>query len=366
MLARSLVRHNLGKGERNMILGKSSPNAIENPPRRVLIIRPFFLGDILLCLPVAQAIKRRWPDARITWLLREEWTDLLRSHSVVDEVIPFCQRKMHSVRAPAEFFRVMRELRQRSFDLVLNLSWDRSSAVWAWFSGAARRIGIEEYGRPRLSALLHTETVVAPERSEDRRHMADFYYQPLKLLGFEPRTEPPRISATEEEQKGVDDRLNSAFRVSRSAFVLIHPGARLKYREWPAERFAELIRALSQKTSHAIVLVCGPGEESWVSQLAEKATTIHHPPSTILFWPAPSLGEFMALAKRAALFIGNESGPMHLAAAVECRVMAIFRTDPTRWGPLGPRHRIVGGNNDLQNVTVESALDTILTALESK
>ena len=115
-----------------------------------------------------------------------------------------------------------------------------------------------------------------------------------------------------------------------------------------------------------MVLVCGPGEESRVSQLAEKVTTIHHPPSTILFCPAPSLGEFMALAKRAVLFIGNESGPMHLAAAAGCRVVAIFRTDPARWGPLGSGHRIVDGSNGLQNVSVENAPKSVLTALKNE
>jgi len=350
------------------ILGKVLPNATENPPERILIIRPYYLGDILLCLPVAQAIKRRWPHARIAWLLREEWTDLIHHHSMVDEAIPFSQKRMHSIRAPAEFFRVARELRKRSFDLVLNLSWDRSSALWAWASGAAVRIGIEEYGRPRLTSLLHTSTVVAPERSTDRRHMADFYYEPLRPLGFERRTDLPQIFPTDDEQRKVDARLASALGIQHvqelhpppsilhPSFILVHPGARLQYREWPVERFVELIGELSKKTSHVIVLVCGPGEEPWASQLAEKAFTT-------LFWPAPSLGELMALTRRAVLFIGNESGPMHLAAAAGCRVVAIFGTDPARWGPLGSGHRVVADEKGLEQISVEKVLTVVLNGL---
>lgn len=351
-IGRSVVR--TAAALRQAILGRPVLPTLASLPQRILIIRPFFLGDIILSLPVAQAIRRHRPDAHIAWLVREEWRDLLPGHSVVDEIIPFSKARMHSAAAPKEFLRVARELRCRRFDMTLNLAWDRSSTLWSQASGAPVRLGIEEYGRPRLLALVNTATVAAPERSGDRRQMADFYYEPLRLLGFELRTEPPKMSATVEEQRRVDDRLDSAFPIPRSPFVLIHPGGRLRNKRWPAERFAELIRALAENTAHPIVLTCGPGEEPWVVELA--ATL---PAGRSLFWPSPSLGELMAFARRAAVLVANDSGPAHLAAAAGCRVVALFGTDPARWHPLGPGHEVLGGAGGMTAITPSEVLGAI-------
>ncbi len=354
-IGRQIVQ--VGRLIRQMLPGRKALPGIQNLPTRILIIRPFFLGDILLCLPIAQAIKRQRPDTQISWLLRQEWTDLIRDPSPVDEVIPFSQKKMHSIRSVGEFMRVTRELRKRSFEIVINLSWDRSSILWAWASGAPFRIGIEEYGRPRLLSLLHTITVLAPERSRDQRHMADFYYEPLRLLGFGSRTEIPEISSTSEEEQRVMMRLKPAWDETQR-FLLVHPGGRLICKRWPVERFAELIHRLQKETTHPIVLVCGPGEELWAANLAVALAS-----ERILFWPVPSLGELMALAERAALFIGNDSGPMHLSAACGCRVVAIVGTNSTRWVPLGNGHQIIRGTTGLDVVTVRQVSDAVLKVL---
>lgn len=320
---------------RDALAGVPKLPAASNLPERILIIRPFFLGDILLSLPLAQEIKRRRPGAQVTWLLREEWKELLLNHSVVDEVIGFSQARMHSVRAPSEFFRITQELRQRRFDLAISLSWDRSSTMWTWASGAPIRIGIEEFGRPRLLSLLYHSTVVAPERSRDSQHMADFYYEPLRLLGAEARSECPTLFATPEENETVDLRLES-FCEENFPLILIHPGSRLSQKRWPLPHFAELIQALSVETHYRIVLTCGPGEEALVADLASNL-----PEGRGSFWPAPSIGEFVALAKRSTLFIGNDSGPMHMAAAAGCSVLALFGSDSTRWRPIGPRSHVL-------------------------
>jgi ADP-heptose:LPS heptosyltransferase len=338
---------------RETLFGRAVLPTVETFPRRILIIRPFYLGDILLCLPVAQAIKRQCPDARIAWLLREEWAELLNDHCVVDEVIPYSEQRLHSSAALDEIARVTAELRKRSFDLVLNLTWDRSSSWWTWRSGASVRLGIEEFGRPRLSSLLHTATVMAPERSQDRSHMADFYYEPLRQIGFSARTERPKIRATAEEQERVKQRLRSSLS-GNSFFVLIHPGARLANKQWPPARFRELIERLIWETVHGVVLVCGPGEESLTAELAKAL-----PQGRGLFWAVPALGELMALAEQAAVFVGNNSGPMHLAAAVGCRVVALFGMDPTRWSPVGEGHQVLGGAQGLTSVSVEDVLRAV-------
>lgn len=322
-------------------------------PPRILLIRPYFLGDILLCLPLAQALRKARPDVQISWLLREEWREALEHHSVVDEVIPFSQEALRSFHAPREFLRIARELRQRNFGLVLTLAWDRISNLWAYASAAPIRIGIEEYGRPRFSSLTHHAAVITPNRTQDERPMTDFYFEPLRLLGFGHRTENPRVTPTQEERQSVVDR------VGFKPFLLIHPGGRLSNKRWPPERFAELIRALREKTADSFVLICGPGEASWVCDLMMAL-----PSGRGIFWPTPSLGELMALAERSRLFIGNDSGPMHLAAAAGSRCVVLFGTDSTRWRPAGIRHLILGGPGGMHQVRVKDVLKALDAILE--
>jgi heptosyltransferase-3 len=308
----------------------------------------------------------------------------------VDEVIPWPGP------GAGEWWRFLRGLRGR-FDLVLSLAWDRSTPWVALATGARWRIGIEEHGRPRLSSLLHTHTVVAPERSADPRPMADFYFEPLRAMGFGPRDETPRLAPTPEEAREVEERLAAGLGTTEG-FLLVHPGGRLKNKRWPAGRFAEVLRGLkfprpppsacragapglrsperlrgeggSPAADPAdgnrsgcptgdlpVVLVCGPGEEGWAADLARDL-----PPGRGMFWPAPALGELLALAARARLFLGNDSGPMHVAAAAGCRAVAIFGADPRRWGPCGEGHRVVGGAGGMEGVPAEAVLAALKEA----
>lgn len=327
--------------------GLPSPREI---PARILIIRPYFLGDIVLCLPVAQALRRVRPDARISWICRPEWAPLLRGQAAVDEVIAWPKS---GLREWTTFLRALR----RQYDLVLALSWDRATPWVARATGAPRRIGIEEFGRPRLSSLLHTHTVVAPERATDHRPMADFYFEPLRQMGFPAREEAPRLTPAAEQEPRVDERLGT---LEASGVLLAHPGGRLRNKRWPPERFAETLRRLSVREDLACVLVCGPGEETWAADLAREL-----PPGRGVFWPSPSLGELIALARRARLFLGNDSGPMHVAAAAGCRCVAVFGGDPRRWRPCGEGHRIVTGARGLGSVSVDAVVEAVQQAWAS-
>lgn len=335
---------------RDAVLRPPPLSRLDGLPRRILIIRGYFLGDVVLCLPVAQALRRSRPDARISWLTRPEWVPLLRGHTPVDEVIPLPGRDMR------DWIALLRDFRGR-FDLVLSLAWDRSTSWIARATGAPVRIAIEEHGRPRLSSLLHTHTVVAPDRTVDRRPMTDFYYEPLRLLGFGPLKEIPRLAPTTDEDREVGDRLLGGLGVERG-FLLVHPGVRLSDRHWPVERFAEVLRGLGAAGENGVVLVCGPGEEGWAASLARDL-----PSGKGMFWPVPSLGELIALAKRASFFLGNNSGPMHVAAAAGCRVVAVFGGDPCRWGPCGEGHRVVTGPSGIESIPASRVSAALREAL---
>lgn len=348
-----------GRKLKASLFGKPDLPDKNNIPNNILIIRPFFLGDILLCLPVAQDLKKANPSCKISWLLREEWEDLLRNHSAVDEVIGFSQQKMHGWKSLGESFRVIRQLRKKRFDLIINLSWDRSTAWWCWLSGAKSTVAIEEFGRPRLVSLLYSSTIIAPERSIDNRHMADFYFEPMKLMGFETRREDPKVHATPDENEEVEIILSEPSEKT----LLIHPGGRLGNKRWDPNRFSELLDRLAGSNEFRelkIVLVCGPAEESWACELSK-----HLPEGRGVFVAAPTLGQFMALASRARLFVGNDSGPMHLAAASGCPVLALFGVDSTRWRPLGEKSEVIENRSGLDKISVNDVYDRIQNAMKA-
>jgi heptosyltransferase-3 len=281
----------------------------------------------------------------------------LKDHVPVDRIVSFSQEKLHSWSAAIEFFRVTREVRGISPDWILNLSWDRTSILWSWFSGAPVRVGIEEYGRPRLLSLLYSKVVTAPERSRDARHMADFYFEPLRTLGFLEGLQYPKLQPGIEAQERVRMLLETVFgRIP--GFILIHPGGRLKQKRWPVEKFSELIRSLLPRTEMKVVVVCGPGEEMWASELERVL-----PQKRGWFWASPQLSEYIALAGMASVFVGNDSGPMHVAAAVGCPCVAIFGNDPTRWKPMGEEHGVIGGTAGFHQVEVETVLKAIIAKL---
>jgi heptosyltransferase III len=217
---------------------------------------------------------------------------------------------------------------------VFNLSWDRSTMLWTWLSGARWKLGIEEFGRPRLLSLFYTHSVESPDRRADNSSMADFYFAPMKLLGFSERVDAPQLVPSGCDLDSIDSFLSET--LGDRSFVLIHPGSRLSHKRWPEEHFLTFVKMLSSRFPElAFVLACGPGESKWAASWMES-----FPGDKSLFLPNPTLGELIALAARCALFVGNDSGPMHLAAATGCPVLALF-ANPSRWEPLAEKKRVV-------------------------
>ena len=269
---------------------------------RILILKPSSLGDILHALPAVNLIRGRYPDAHLAWLVNTAFTSLLKQCPLVDEIIPFPRHDWR--RLPA----LVGRLRRGRYDLVVDLQGLLRSGLLAALTGAPRRVGLSD---AREGAhLFHNEIVPVP-----RLHAVDRYLRAAQYLGG---TGPVAFPL------GLSPSLQS------EGYLAIHASARWPTKLWGDDKFAELIRQLPRER---VILTGSAAEAPRIGQLAQGCRNLAG--QTDLF-------ELAEWYRRCAVVVSNDSGPMHLAAAVGTPVVAIFGpTDPVLTGPYGDRHRVL-------------------------
>jgi heptosyltransferase-1 len=276
---------------------------------RVLIVRLSAMGDVLHALPAATALREAHPEWRIGWAIEPRWKPLLAAEGaqgrgpampIVDRIhiVPARQwaRSPVTLKTLQEIGRVRRDLRDERYDICVDLQGAVRSAVIARWARVDRLIG-EDAPRERAARW--------------------FFKERVKTRGVPIDTEAERKAD-----------------VIRGPLVLIHPGAGWGAKRWPPERYATVAIGL-RDSGYKVMVNAGPGEESLASEVAElsggAATTLQS-----------SISELIAITRRAALVIGGDSGPVHLASALDRPVVGIFGpTDPARNGPFGGKFRVL-------------------------
>lgn len=312
--------------------------------RRILIIKPSSLGDIVHALPILAAVRDAYPKAHIAWLVGTSFRALLDGHPLLDEVIPFDRkhygRMLSSPRSLLDFLGFCRALRRRRFDLVLDLQGLFRSGFLAWISGARRRVGFAQ--ARELARCFYTVRVrcEAPPRAgaapTTDLHAVDRNIKLARAIGLE--IEQPAFPLN------IDDALHAAAAqrlaaagVSAGEFVAVLPGARWESKRWAAESWAALIDALQQRNAPRVVLLGGPDERDLAASIVAAA---RGPVANLV--GQTSLRELAAILARAKRVICCDSGPMHIAAALNRPLVALFGpTNPARTGPYSPRATVV-------------------------
>jgi lipopolysaccharide heptosyltransferase I len=299
---------------------------------RVLIIKPSSLGDIVHTLPVARILRTRFPEAEIHWLINDCFLGFGGLFEDVDRLIPFRRKEWAKPQKLGEFFRFLRELRKTEYDLVLDFQGLFRSGLCTLAAGG-ETWGFK--GARELAPLGYRHRVEIPT---DIRHAVD---KNLHLLGAalgEPCSyQSPRLGKDPEaafeaaelrSSQGMDGRL-----------VAIGPMSRWPSKSWPPAFFAETLKRLfanSADNVHAWLL--GAPEEREVGETIVAACG--HPRLHNLMGKT-SLSAMIELLRESSLMLTNDSGPMHIAAAMELPTVALFGpTDPTLTGPYGDHHQV--------------------------
>jgi len=290
--------------------------------RSVLVVRLRSIGDAVLSTPTLAALRRHLPAARIDVLLEDWVAPLLEGSEDVDRVVKV-RRKSQSSR-----FAVARELRAARYDVVYNLHGGSTAALLTRATGATHRVGFASYSY----AALHNH--LAPPSStlwgREKIHSAE---QQLALAGWTgvPVTDrpPSRLAVTPESAARVAERLGAAGIRPAAAFALLHPAAAFDTKTWAAANFARVVEHLS-KRGLATVAVAAPHESRVLEELRTQAR------AQVVSFTDLSLPELSALAARASLFVGNDSGVAHMAAAVGAPSVVVFgSSNVSNWRPWG-------------------------------
>lgn len=293
-------------------------------PDRILVIKLRYVGDVLLATPVLSRLREGFPQAHLAMLVNPGTDGVVRGHPALDDVLVVERGN------PARQWRFARELRARRYDLVIDLTDSDRSAVLSWLTGAPVRLGYNSEGRRR--GCLYTRIVEA-----DRFGMHQVCYQlkATEALGLEGPPPEPVLVVSPEAQSAADRLLQEAgIDVSRP-LVCLHPGARWWFKSWPGARFAALADRVQTETSAQALFLGGEQERSMAGRIAESMKT----PFRSLVGRT-GLQELAAVLARAALHVGNDNGPMHMAAALRVPVVGLFGpSDPALWGPWGDGHR---------------------------
>jgi lipopolysaccharide heptosyltransferase I len=292
-------------------------------PNRVCLIKPSALGDIVQALPVLAGLRRLWPSAHIAWVVNAGFAGILEGCPGLDEIIPFPRRA-----GPFSLASLAWNLLRGGFDLTIDLQGLFRSAALAWLTRAPRRVGFAT--AREWATLAYTDTVNVNWRGMSAV-LANWSI--AQALGCQGPPPPARLGLTASHRADVQRLLGELPR----PLIAIHAGASWQTKRWPAEHFAALASRALASFGGGVVIVGGPGEEAIGKAIA---SSIVGPVLDITGKTA--LLQLAAILEAADVMLSNDSGPMHLAAALGTRVVSPFTcTSPLRAGPFGPVHRAV-------------------------
>jgi lipopolysaccharide heptosyltransferase I len=292
-------------------------------PQRILITRLSAIGDCVQTMPLACALRDLYPQAYIAWVVERAAAPLVATLVELSRVIVVPKNVLHSPRA---VWTLRRELRAERFDLALDPQSLLKSAALGWLSGARRRIGFAPPVGREIAPWLNGERV----RSR-AVHRIDRYLELLQPLGVQ--TPALRFglhispaAAAFAAEAATDARL-------RNGYAILNQGAGWDSRLWPTERFADVARQLATWGIGSLITWGGRRERVWAEEVVSGSC------GAAVLAPPTSLVELAALISRARLFVGADTGPMHLAAALGTPSIGLFGTTRCEeTGPRGPGH----------------------------
>ena len=327
----------------------------QSPPR-LLFIRTDRLGETLLALPAAAALRAAYPQARLTLLMQPALQPLLAGVPGIDEVLAY------DGAAPSAWWRralrLGRALRPRRFDVAVVSNPKKELHLAVWLAGIPVRAG---YGRKWGGLLTHR---VPDRKALGERHEVEYNLELVsRVVGPLTTGSIPtvRLPLREEEQGTVRQLLARHGVQGSDPFLVVHPWTSNPVKRWPAARYRELVRMMAQRLP--VVVVGGPEAVGVTSDVIPAGQ-----PRVVNLVGGLSLSELAELLRSARLLVSNDSGPVHLAAAVGTPTVVLFggsslAAGPRRWGPLGEGHTVIW-KGSMEDITVDDVVAVVRGALE--
>ena len=288
---------------------------------KILILKPSSLGDVVQALPVLRSLKQQLPQSEVYWWIDSALAPLLEDDPDLAGVVRFERRRWAAPPHWGELWRSIRWVRRQSFEWVIDLQCLARSGIFAWLANAGLTIGLDE---PREAARMFYD--VAARRPSFHTHAVDWYLRILPLLGLTPSNNFSWLPV----RSHVIETLRRKWPVDGRSWVLLQPGARWLNKRWSVESFALLARQVLQRfPENHIAILGGPQDTALGATIAGKAG-----PRCLDLTGQLSLPEMVEWIRLCQLMVTNDTGPMHVAAALGKPVVALFGpTEPRRTGP---------------------------------
>jgi lipopolysaccharide heptosyltransferase II len=312
----------------------------------ILLVRLRQIGDVVFTTPAVRALRRRFPDAHLTYLVEPAAAPIVANNPHLNEVLVVPRRR--GIRGLVSDVALGRRLQARRFDLAIDFHGGPRASLLTWLSGARVRIGYEVAGR----SWMYTRRV-ARARALRPRHSVVNQWDLLAALDIaapDPADTPAEMPADRAAAAAVDARLARAGVAPVDRLVVVHVSAGNPFRRWPFEHFVELIAALAaEDPSRRVIVTSGPSEEAAAARVIAAA---HERAGAGVAARVLSCGEFSlvelrALLDRASLYIGGDSGPLHIASTTTVPIVGLY-------GPTLPERSAPWRHPDLATESVDA------------
>jgi heptosyltransferase I len=296
---------------------------------KILILKPSSLGDVIQALPVLRLLKRHRPASEIFWWIDSQLAPLLEEDPDLTGVVRFERQRWAAPGHWPEMLRSIRWLREQNFDWVIDLQCLARSGAFAWLANGKFLIGLDEvregargfYDRAVRRASFHT-------------HAVDWYLAVLPQLGVPLHWNFPWLP----ERPEMANRVKAKWQTGKARWIAIQPGARWANKRWPVEYFAALVRRLAEKFSDTRFAILGGKEDQPLGGIIARV----EPERCFNLCGQTSLPEMVEWVRLCDLMITNDTGPMHVAAALGKPLVALFGpTEPRRTGPYGQLNNVL-------------------------
>ena len=290
--------------------------------KRILIVKLSSIGDVVHALPTLSALRKKFPKSYIAWVVKKQIADIIIGHPYLDEVITY--------EGPSK---TAKKLRSLKFDLAIDLQGLFRSGFLTFSSGAKVRLGFSRANSRELSHLFLNQRVTP---GEEDRHVIDKNLSLLRPLGIEVREKEFIIPISHKKREHITSFLKERKIISSDILIALHPGASWPSKLWPEEKWAELVDRLIEKLKVKAILLWGAGDKNSIDRIAKM--TENRP----IISCKTNLKELACLISKCRLFIGGETGPLHIACALNIPTIALIGpTDSIRNGPYGEGHIVI-------------------------
>jgi ADP-heptose:LPS heptosyltransferase len=330
-------------------------------PRNILVIDFGQLGDVVLSLPALAAIRKRFPRARITVAVGKPGADVIALSGSADETFVVDRVALRDGFKPISVlrvFQIVKDVRAKRFDFVIDLHSLSETNLLGFFSGAPKRLYSRRPGRS-LDFLANFDPRPPVETDHRQRHLIDRYLDVLSPLKIENAERLPTLKIRPVDDAVVERILLKAKAASGAPLVGLFPGAGHVSRRWPLEQFGSLADFLIRNDQVKVLAFVGPEERDFIKDIRQQ-----FPPSVVIL-DQLTIPQLAAAQARLAAFVSNDTGPMHIAAAVGTPVVLLIdKRAPESYLPQGESHRVIY-NNVIEDIPVDEVYAATRSILAS-